>query len=188
MHDSLGIFVDHIGDANGRNNLKKIWCDAFEQASEAFVLYGLLCNIPDASIGGWMKDCALSLKSGSKEVDRIDQSSTKSTLTRSAIGTTPKVEVSYRKSSNATSGKGTGHSIILVTAKGLGIVARKTSLQELEGTEINCRIWKHADEAHGQSTIRCLDSTLLVHLLGCLDNELVASGTSCDTFTLHSIT
>lgn len=92
----------------------------------------------------------------------------------------------HRKGTNTTGSEGAWHSIFLVASQYFSIVAHKTSLQEFESAEINGRIRKHADETHCQATIRCAPGPLCIHLLGGLDDELVARGTSSNGFTLHA--
>lgn len=61
MHHFLGVLIHHIGNRNCRNDLEKIWCDAFEETAESFILNGSLGHVPDTSIGWRMKDGPLSL-------------------------------------------------------------------------------------------------------------------------------
>lgn len=55
----LGVFVDHIGDADRGHYFQEIGCYALEESFPSLVSDGLLCDVDDACIGRRVEDSSV---------------------------------------------------------------------------------------------------------------------------------
>lgn len=65
-----------------------------------------------------------------------------------------------------------------------GLVPREGLLQEFEGSHVDGAVGKHADQTHGDASVRSPEPSLGDHLLGGLHEERVASQTTFDSLAL----
>lgn len=77
--NSLRVLVDNPRDTEGWRDLEQIRRQSLVHPSQSLVPVRLSRHVPDAGIGGWVHDRALSLESRAKDVQGVDHSGAKST-------------------------------------------------------------------------------------------------------------
>ena len=117
-----------------------------------------------------MQNGALGLQPCPEKIDRIDNTRTESA----------------RKCTDTSCGERTRESILFMDTEESCLSAGDRLFEKLEGSKVDCRVRKHADEAHGQATVRGSECALSNHLFGRSYDERIAVKTAFDCFTLHS--
>lgn len=135
-HHALRVLVDHITYGNRWGDFEEVGSKAFIESTRTLGLEGFAGDITDAGVGSRMEDGALSLHSGSKDVQRVDNGSAEA----STEGT------------DSTGGEVVERHVVFVTLLDASLAGKESTLQIFECGQIDRGIRKHSNKAQGEST------------------------------------
>lgn len=73
-----------------------------------------------------------------------------------------------------------------MAARRLSLVLNVRILQELKRAHVNCRVWEHANQTHGNAAVSCSGTSFCEHLASSLKQQCVASRTTRHVFGLQT--
>lgn len=172
VHHLFRVLIAHVRDRNSWDDLQQVRRKSLEETAVSLLADTSLPAVDDTSIGLRVKIGSLSLETRTEEIDGVDDRSSKSS----------------RECAHSAGGKVSWLDIRMIDWEtcGFGIIGDEGLLAELERSKVKRGVWEHAAETHGESAVRGADKPLLVHLLGRLEDKLVATRSFLRYIALHA--